>query len=116
MKKIKYTVSLNDLDYEELIKDAIKCDPGILEYLIGDLSAYDMRAEYVEDSFSIQEVRIIDDKNIEVYYSYEWHAHYGCKDMIRDGAQDHCVNALVMGKNIQFEFNEVETKSTFEEL
>lgn len=86
------------------------------ELLIDDLSQFDIRAEYCNDSLSIELVEWKSKVRYLLQYSYEWQAHYGCRDMCKSDYVDKEIEFTFKDEQLIFEKDIIEPRTTFEEF
>lgn len=85
-------------------------------FLIGDLSRHSFRAEYSDESLTLDGVYPIERNTYSLQYSYEWSAHYGCKDMNHGDTQIEEIRFKYVKGVAKFQKEEHEPRSTYEEF
>ncbi len=72
-----------DIGLKEEIARAIDDDEDLINALTANLKGHDPRANYVDESFSVEEVTFEDDCRVRISYKFDWSAEYGCSDMCK---------------------------------
>jgi hypothetical protein len=115
-RSTEYRLDITNIGIEEAITSAIEDDEELIQALIGDLDMHDSRAEYTDESFSVDEVSLRDNGEVHISYSYEWNAYYGCKDMCKAESNFGSAIGHIVGGELVFQVAEREKRTTFEEF
>jgi hypothetical protein len=111
----EFRIDVRGLGIEDVIKDAIEDDGDLVDTLT-NVDRHDPRAEYVDESFEVESVELLEGSEVRVQYRYEWHAHYGCQDLSPGGMVTEEVTGHIENGQLVFDIELPEARSTADEL
>jgi hypothetical protein len=115
-KTIEYRLQGIERAIQEVVSDLLVEDDEVVQALVGDLERHDPRATYVDDTFQVTNVEFTDNGTLQISYSFEWGAHYGCSDMCKADIEHSTVVGRVQGGDLVLEVTEYEKRTTVEEF
>ncbi|HRE81055.1 MAG TPA: hypothetical protein PLN52_08410 [Opitutaceae bacterium] len=103
------------LSQDELLT-ALQASSELEEFLVGNVSRFDSRADYDDSSFTIDEIESDSANTYVISYSFKWAAYYGCSDMSPCGIEEESARFTYENGVAVFEIDWPEPPSPGEEL
>ena len=111
MLKIRIPVNMSIDEIKETLLEHDDFIPAITD----DIHYLDDRALYVNDTFEITELSK-DNDVLKVDYTFQWEAHYGCRDLNIDEIAQNSITARLQNDVATFELVSYEERSPRDEL
>ena len=105
-----------DLSLEEAIVEHLGDDDELDNAVLQDVARHDARASYVEESFHIANVEVLDQERVSIECQYDWEAFYGCRDLCKYETESRVLVGELSGCRLAVKIVLPDPRTTLDEL